>query len=183
MLKYFYTLIVTSLLLAPVHAEQIKTTAFIRFHGTSTLHDFEGDIATIPFSANFHNDPLTGQSHVSAIAIVKVLEMTTHKKKRDKNMLQMLDAQHFDLITGVLENALAPEKEATTATLLLKICNVEKEVPVTLSDWNRNGDHVSFKMTFSISLKNFGLKGPSVLGLIRVGDTVELECTLEGAVQ
>lgn len=182
-LPAFYLLATLALLTPTVRAEYLKSTATIAFHGTSTLHGFEGEVTTKPFSADLHKDPATGKQLISATAIVTVAEMSTHGKKRDKNMFKMFNAEDFSLIVGVLENAPLPEDGSTKTTLRLKIRDVEQNIAATLSDWKRDGDLVSCKMTFSVSLKAFGLKGPSVMGLIRVGDTVDIECTLQGTAE
>jgi len=179
-LKKCYVLTVGILLLASAQAEEVEAMATIAFHGTSTLHGFEGTVDTAPFTATFRKDDETGQLYVSATATVSVLDMTTHHKKRDKNMFKMLNPQDFSLITGVLANAPLPEEGSSEVILHLKIHDVEQEVPATLSDWKREGDLGSCRMVFSVSLKAFGLKAPSVMGLIRVGDIVNVECILKG---
>jgi len=179
-LKKFYILTVGILLLASAHAEEVEATATIAFHGTSTLHGFEGTVDTAPFIATLREDAETGSLHVSATTTINVLDMTTHHKKRDKNMFKMLNPQDFSLITGVLVDAPLPREGTSEVTLHLTIHDVEQEVPATLSDWKHEGDLGSCRMTFSVSLKEFGLKAPSVMGLIRVGDIVNVECTLQG---
>lgn len=181
-LKHFYILTVASLslLLSTARAGEIEATASIIFRGTSTLHAFEGTVATAPFTATFSEDKETGQLRISATATVTVADMTTHNGKRDKNMFKMLDSEKYSLITGVLANALLPVKGSGEAMLHLKIHGVEQDVAATLSDVKRNGDQASCLMTFPVSLAAFNLKAPTVMGLIRVGDTVIVECTLKG---
>jgi hypothetical protein len=106
--------------------------------------------------------------------------MTTDHKERDKNMFKMLDQETFTLISGSLNDAVLPTTGTATATLRLKIRDVEREVEVTLSNYKRTGDQVSCSMAFPVSLKAFNLKRPSVMVLIRVGDTVQIECTIQG---
>ena len=64
----------------------------------------------------------------------------------------------------------------------LKIRDVENDVWATLSNVKRGGKQISCTMTFPVSLSAFQLKAPSVLGMIRVGDTVLVECTITGQV-
>jgi len=171
------------LMLAPAQAEEAKATSAIVFKGTSTLHGFEGSVTSQPFIVTFNQKPETGQVVVSAAAAVSVPDMTTAHKKRDKNMYKMLDQKNFTLISGALADAPIPAEGTGKAILKLKIRNVEREVAATLSDWKRDAGQVGCKMAFDVSLKAFGLKPPSVLGVIRVGDTVQVECNLQGTVQ
>lgn len=168
-------------LLPAVQAEEARTTASMTFHGTSTLHEFEGTVATAPFTARF-SETKDGKTLVSATTSLKVRDMNTQNKKRDKNMFKMFDAKNHALIAGSVENAVLPKEGKSETKLKLKIRNVEKEISATLSDWKREGSKISCRITFPVSLKEFGLKAPSVMGLIRVGDTVNVECTLEGTI-
>lgn len=176
-------LIALALLAPGLRADTAKSTATIVFKGTSTLHDFEGSVTSQPFLVTFKQDSETGQVVVSAAAAVSVANMTTAHKKRDKNMLKMLDQKNFALISGTLADAPIPAEGTGKAVLKLKIRGVEKNVEATLSHWKRADDQVSCEMALDVSLKAFGLKPPSVLGLIRVGDTVHVECNLQGTVQ
>jgi polyisoprenoid-binding protein YceI len=179
-MKYFYILATAFFLQATIHAGEVAASAAIRFAGTSTLHGFSGTVATQPFSAIFREDGKTSQVHISATATINVLDMNTQHKKRDKNMFKMLDAENFTLITGVLTDAPLPKEGGSEVPLRLTIRNVEQTVTATLSDLQRDGNSASCLMTFSVSLKAFDLKPPSVLGVIRVGDTVTVECTVQG---
>ncbi|MDF7799368.1 YceI family protein [Pontiellaceae bacterium B1224] len=169
---------------ASAETQQADATAVIQFKGNSTLHDFEGLVKTQPFTATFFDETPNGPVLVSAKASFTVLEMSTDHGKRDKNMRKMLDQKQFPIITGTLTNAELPTFGTnSTANLHLRIRDIEQEVPVTLSEWERAGNLGTFRMTFPISLKAFDLKAPSVLGLIRVGDTVEIDCSVTGTFQ
>jgi hypothetical protein len=156
----------------------VQGKADIRFKGTSTLHNFEGTVPARPFSATFTAGTTNGQMVVSASTVLRVDEMNTAHKKRDKNMLKMFDQPNYAEISGSLANATISLSEKTTAMLHLKIRDVEQDVPVVLSDWTREGDLMSGLLSFPVSLKAFKLKAPSVMGVIRVGDTVDVECTI-----
>lgn len=171
------------LLSAPARAGQADATAAIVFKGTSTLHDFEGTVATRPFVATFHEDAATGQLRVTAKALLNVLDMNTDNNKRDKNMLKMLGQNNHNLITGSLNDAPVSPTGTSRATLRLNIRDVVQDVAVTLSEWHRDGDQANCSMAFDVSLRAFDLKPPSVMGVIRVGDTVHIECKINGTVQ
>jgi hypothetical protein len=49
------------------------------------------------------------------------------------------------------------------------------DLPVRISDWSETAEAVQFRAIWELSLKQYRLKPPSVLGVIRVGDKVRLE--------
>ena len=49
-----------------------------------------------------------------------------------------------------------------------------------LSDWNNDDGRAACRMQFTVSLEAFGLKPPSVMGVIRVGDSVNIDCLIQG---
>ncbi|HEY5190912.1 MAG TPA: hypothetical protein VII77_02920, partial [Candidatus Deferrimicrobium sp.] len=61
--------------------------------------------------------------------------------------------------------------------LLLRIRDVERKVRATASNLKESGERVSFDLEFPVSLREFDLKAPSVLGIIRVGDKVSVKAT------
>jgi len=164
---------------APAATTKAQATALIGFSGSSTLHDFEGTAATRPFFALLSHGSADDRLEFSAKAELNVLDMSTQNNKRDKNMFKMLEQSRFDTITGTLSNVPINLTGVSAATLHLKIREVEQDVPVSISDWVQEGEQASFTMTFPVSLKAFKLKGPSVLGLIRVADTVQVECAVQ----
>jgi hypothetical protein len=175
--------LVLSLSIASAWAGNATVSAFVQFKGTSTLHDFEGGAVTQPFPATFTDDTATGSMRVSTEVALKVLDMTTEHGKRDKNMYKMLDEQNHKLIKGSLENAVIPQKGTGTVTLRLMICGVEQEVTATISEVERTDEQINCRMAFPVSLAAFNLKAPSVMGLIKVGDTVEVECAIQGTLE
>jgi len=162
-------------------ADTAATTAEIKFSGSSTLHDFNGTVHSRPFTATFVEDDSAGTITVSAAAGINVGDMTTDHAKRDNNMFKMFDLPHFKQIEGSMENAVLPIKGSSQARLHLKIRDVERDVTATISKIERNGNEICCTLTFPVSLREFNLKGPSVLGLIRVDDTVHVECIIKGS--
>ena len=181
--KTYATVTALLLLASAAQAREFDGSAEITFKGTSTLHDFEGSVQAAPFQATFSEDKKAEELRVSASTSVAILEMDTQNKKRDKKMFKMFKSKTYPLITGSMENALIPMTGSGEATLLLKIHGVEKEIPVTLSDFTHDDQTAQCKMSFSISLKAFGLTPPSVMGLIRVGDNVQVECIVKGTLK
>ncbi len=146
-------------------------TAAIVFSGTSTLHDFVGRVPSQPFRLQIQTSP-TGRVW-SASASVKAAEMTTFHKERDEKMRQMFAADKQPLLAGTVQAAPVPDRATNgAASLKLKIGGQERALPVAIRDWKEADGHLSFTAVWEVSLKDYALKPPSVLGMIKVGDKV-----------
>lgn len=173
------TLIAASLLLPvftdPAAAEatgagrKLHGTATITFYGTSTLHDFSGMVPAQPFVLTL------ASNRWSAEAKVLTKEMSTANAKRDLKMWDMFAATKFPNIQGQVTDAPRAVSGETNATLHLRIRKTEHDLPVEISQWTEGAGGVRFHARWDVSLKAYGLKPPSVLGLIRVGDRVRVE--------
>ncbi len=161
-------------------ATEAAARADIVFKGSSTLHDFEGKVAAKPFAAVIAEDQETGKLRVSAKTSLNIKDMTTENGKRDANMYKMFDMDHFKTIEGTLAETLICEEQETIAMLHLKMHGNEQDVKAKLSGFQQEGNLVSCNMTFPVSLTAFGLKPPSVMGFIKVDDTVQIECRITG---
>lgn len=143
--------------------------AIIRFNGTSTLHDFGGTIAAQPFV-------LTVVSNTwSATADVLAAQMNTASEGRDRNMHKMLDTNSHPRLRGSVSQAPVPLAGPTNATLRFQIRNQAHDLPVRVENWTETAERIAFHAAWEVSLKQYGLKPPSVLGVIRVGDKVKVE--------
>ncbi len=143
--------------------------AQIRFQGTSTLHDFEGQVSAQPFVLTLTSNTWSAKGGVLAA------EMTTANTARDRKMYDMLAASVHMRITGEIQPSLIPPPEGTNVTLTLRIRDQAHALPVRITDWIATSDEVRFHASWDVSLKQYGLKPPSVVGVIRVGDNVHLE--------
>jgi hypothetical protein len=153
-------------------AKEYNAQADIEFLGTSTLHDFSGKVAAEPFKLQVGTDTW------SALAKVRPGAMSTNHKSRDRKMRKMFDASRHSLMTGTVYKAAKPKNGNGTAKLHLRICETEMEIPVAITRWSESADEIRFHATTRVSLKKIGLKPPSVLGLIRVGDIVTLKISV-----
>jgi hypothetical protein len=66
-------------------------------------------------------------------------------------------------------------KGIASIDLLLRIRERERKVRATASNLKEAGEQVTFDIEFPVSLGEFDLKAPSVLGIIRVGDKVTVK--------
>lgn len=156
-------------------------TCDIKFLGTSTLHDFHGSVSSAPFELDFQNIGQTNYS-VSGTITVAVAEMDTGNKKRDKKMRKMFEEDQFPLISVEVENLLipvSPQANSPFTREALLIINDKKCVKqVIVSDCSVEGNTIFPVIKFPVSLAEFGLKPPGVMGLIKVGDIVEVTAIL-----
>jgi hypothetical protein len=151
--------------------QRYPATAVIRFNGTSTLHDFGGELGTQPFVLIVSNGTW------SASAAVLSGQMATASEGRDRNMHRMLATNEYPEIRGTVANAPIPNGKApaTNVILQLKIRDQTRALPVVVQEWEESQENIRFRAAWQVSLKQYGLKAPSVMAVVRVGDRVKLE--------
>jgi hypothetical protein len=179
-------ILLVALLAAPAYAGGIEGTCDVRFLGTSTLHDFSGTVRSRPFSAPFSRDA-AGKSILPSVEMeFPVAEMKTGNDSRDEKMREMFQSDRHPVIRAVARDIDADRARErmrkdpggkTPLEVTLAIRGVERKVQATAGNWKEDGDRVAFDVEFPVSLKEFDLKAPSVLGLVRVGDRVIVKGT------
>jgi hypothetical protein len=153
----------------PSVPEKWPAEAVIRFAATSTLHDFGGEVAAQPFFLTMVSNRWVAEADVLSGS------MATAKEARDKTMHEMFNTNDYPRIHGKAAFALAPADGPTNAVLSLKIRDQQHDLPVRISNWVQTSTNIHFHAAWQVSLKQFKLKPPSVIGVIRVGDTVKLD--------
>ena len=171
------------LLGTPALADGIRGTCGFRFSATSTLHDFAGAGTCRPFSAPLLRDA-EGKSVLAMVDVeVPVAEMSTGNDKRDREMRTMFQSDRHpairasarDVDTGALRGRAAADPEGKAPLqITLTIRGVERTIDATVNHLETEGGRVACDIAFPVSLKEFDLKPPSVLGIIRVGDRVDV---------
>ncbi len=170
---------------APASAT-IRGACDIAFLATSTLHDFSGSARCLPFAAVLARDAAGRQVIPSVEVEVPVAGMDTRNKSRDGLMREMFRLEPFprihasahDVDVERLRVEIGKGREGNASIdLLLWIRDVERKVRATASNLRESGERVTFDLEFPVSLREFDLKAPSVLGLIRVGDKVSVKTT------
>jgi polyisoprenoid-binding protein YceI len=153
----------------------------VAFAGKSTLHDFKGTVTVEKFEIRAVRNEDKSSTSYSAIVDVSVAGMDTANDKRDKTMQGMFEMVKFPVIRGEVTNLVVTAEGPKPTEIQLKIRDKVNTLPVTVSNWNTEGDNLSFQMRFNVSLKAYGLKPPSVMGLIRVADNVTVECAVNAS--
>jgi polyisoprenoid-binding protein YceI len=158
----------------------------VAFLVTSTLHDFPGSARCLPFEAVLARDA-AGNLVISSVEVeVPVAGMETRNKSRDGQMREMFRSDRFprihtavrDVDVDRLRVELGKGHEGKAPLdLLLRIRDVERKIRATASNLKESGDRVTFDLEFPVSLGEFDLKAPSVLGFVRVGDKVSVKAT------
>jgi hypothetical protein len=159
----------------------------IAFLVPSTLHDVSGSARCRPFTVRRTRDA-TGKEVIPVVEVeVPVAAMDTRNRSRDGQMREMFRSDRFPLIRGVARDVDVDRLRGeigkgrgrkASIGLLLRIRDVERKVLSTASNLRESGERVTFDLEFPVSLREFDLKAPSVLGILRVGDKVTVKATL-----
>ena len=151
---------------------------------TSTLHDFPGSARCLPFEAVLARDA-AGRRVIPVVEVeVPVGGMDTRNKSRDGQMREMFRSDRFprihaaahDVDVDRLRVEMGKDREGKAPLdLLLRIRDVERKVRATAGNLKESGERVTFDLDIPVSLREFDLKAPTVLGIVRVGDKVSVK--------
>jgi polyisoprenoid-binding protein YceI len=170
----------------PPASATIRGECDVVFLVTSTLHDVPGSARCLPFAAVLARDAAGRQAIPSVEVEVPVAGMDTRNKSRDGQMREMFRSDRFprihagahDVDVERLRVEMGKGREGNASIdLLLRIRDVERKVRATASNLKESGDRVTFDLEFPVSLGEFDLKAPSVLGIVRVGDKVSVKAS------
>ena len=165
-------------------AEVWSGKAEIEFDATSTLHDFTG---TVPAEAFVLEMEWDGSGAIlGGTATVAVAKMDTRHAKRDANMRMMFAAERYPLVTGALPLSRIDLADAPASLpIQLTIRDRTRAVSASISNWQPADGRCRFDLATTLSLREFGLEPPVLLGFIRVGDAVAVRArvALDGPVE
>lgn len=168
-------------------AEKWSGTCAITFSGQSTLHGFAGSVKAEPFTATISNPGDTSQAVVSGRVTVKTAKMDTENKKRDATMHDVMEVSTYpDIIVEVVDWTLATaglivdgsSLHPTAIPFTLAIKGKKQKLQGTVTDWSYTGNAINCAVSFPVSLKTSGIEAPSVLGLIKVADKIQVKANL-----
>jgi polyisoprenoid-binding protein YceI len=163
---------------------QWRGTSDIRFDGTSTLHNWSGNVSPQPFTATVTMDDEGNPTALKAQVTVKAANMDTHKPPRDQDMHDAMKVADFPLITGTMDTdfdkVMKPgEKSPSHLPFKLKIMGKDQQVDAAISNWQLKGGTATFDLDFNLSLKKCGINVPPAMFVIRVGDTIKVHATVK----
>ncbi|MCB1207573.1 MAG: YceI family protein [Verrucomicrobiae bacterium] len=162
-------------------------TCKVHFSGESTLHDFEGTVATEPFTVSVSDMTEPSRATATSRVVVKAASMNTDNEKRDVEMHKCMDVTtHPEIVVEVDHLAVADTKPAadgpvprpTVVPFKMTLMGKTHELTGRVSDWSYSDEGVSFTVSFPVSLKAAGIKPPSVLGVVKVKDEILVKASL-----
>ncbi len=158
-------------------------TARITFSGTSTLHDWSGTVNTRPFTLQVTSGPDGRPLHLRSQVVVDAAEMDTADKRRDAVMHRCMRVTEHPLIEAVIDvpakDVAADGKTPTRLPLKLQLMGKSHSLVADIRHWRLSGDKAELDLHCDLSLKQAGIVIPSVLWVIRVGDTIRLHAAVQ----
>jgi len=169
MLKLIALLFMTTLIF-PAFSKTLYGTASSGFDVKATVDSFVGKAVSEPFEIK------SGEERVTVV--YEIAKMETGKKKRDKEMLHMFHAEEFPQLSGSASSAailaLEPSEAEVDLPVEFVMHGVTNEVIGKVSNVVKTDEAVSFDLAFPLSLKEFDLKAPSIMMMIRVNNIVNV---------
>lgn len=172
----------------PLHAQQAwKGEGMIEFQGSSTLHDFKGTVPVPSFELLYTSPGNEQAATVSADVSVKAGKMDTGNRKRDRKMHESMEVTEHPLVqvsvddlklseTGAEWKEGMPEPDSIPFTLTL--LGKEQDLIAEVASWKETEKRIDFVVEFPVSLSASGIQVPSVIGVIRVGDEIQVKAAL-----
>jgi len=158
-------------------------TAGISFSGTSTLHDWSGTVRARPFTLQVTSGPDGRPLHLRSQVTVDAAKMDTADKRRDAVMHRCMRVTEHPLIEAVIdvpaEDVASDGKTPTRLPLKLQLMGKPHAMVADIRNWRLSGDKAEFDLHCDLSLKEAGIVIPSVLWVIRVGDTIRLHAAVQ----
>lgn len=163
---------------------QWRGSSSIQFSGTSTLHDWSGNVSAEPFTATVMMDENGRPTALKSQVVVKAVKMDTKEPDRDTKMRASMKVTDFPLISGTFDtpfgNIMQPgQKTPAKVPFGLNLVGKDHQVEGVISNWSLKGDTATFDLDFDLSLKRCGINVPSVLLVIRVNDTIKVRATVK----
>lgn len=173
-MRYLIPVIVALVFASSVFADDYRGDCTVAFKGSSTLHDFHGKGTCEPFTVS-STDGIVDMSKPA----VTVAGMDTGNGKRDKKMYEMFEQKKYPVITAsagavALKDFRKKAGESAKVNFKLKIRDIVKPVTGTVTNFVETDSRITADVAFTVSLADYQLKPPSVLGLINVDDKISV---------
>lgn len=141
--------------------------------------DFAVKATMDSFVGKGSSEPITLADDAADLEIAfTIVKLKTGKKKRDVEMQHMFHADKHPLVVGRAARAavqdLKPAAEAVELPVTLDIAGRTQAVTAQVTQVQLADGQLSFQADFDVSLKAFGLKPPSIMKIINVGDIVKV---------
>lgn len=154
----------------------------MRVEGTSTVHGWVADIATVAGSMEVSGeaDLLNGGKIAAGSLTIPVAGMDTDNGTMNKKMFQALKADTHEKITFVLTSAEligAPTGQTfrVAARGNLTLAGVQKPIELSLEAESAENDAIRLKGNHVLRMSEYGIKPPTaMLGTLKTGDEVTI---------
>lgn len=171
MLHRFVAILALAVALPGLAAQAMQGACEATFSGSAPMDRFGGTVSAEPFTVQVQDQRADWQVEVQPI------KMSTKKKGRDEAMHKMFRIPEFPVISGAAHNIdlaalTAGGDQPVEIPFTLTILGTAKEMTAAVSNVKDDGQQLSFDATFVVSLKDFSLKPPVLMGMIRVRDAV-----------
>jgi len=185
MISRFLMVIAAIVLLATnADAMTLEGQCQFQFFSKSTLHKFDGKGACQPFTM-ISEQTVQGEELIRTPEIdVLVKGMDSDNAGRDEKMYDMFESDQYPVIKSMFKD-LDPEVVLQQLSdkgnipghldFDLQIRDITRPVQASVRKLLVTPEEVSFEMEFNISLADYDLKPPSLLGVIRVDDQVRVD--------
>jgi polyisoprenoid-binding protein YceI len=167
---------------APVRYALEPEQAQVRFLGRSTLHDFEGETSDVRGDMMF--DPERQALAAPARLAIPVDTIRTGIAARDRAMREMFESERFPEIVMTIDSATPLDAPPTIKASSrryrlqgrLRIREIEQPVDFEAQATITEGA-IDASGTLPLTIKQFDLHPPSVLGVIRVRQGISVDFT------
>lgn len=170
-MRYISTILLLLTLSSTAFCGEYRGDCTITFKGNSTLHEIHGQGKCQPFTASSKD----GMFDTSQVAVA-VSTLDTGNARRDNKMREMFNEKGYPFLTGTFPPVALEEirraREGAKVNFQLKIRDVVRPVTGTVTHLTESASRITADVTFTVSLAEFALQPPSVIGLIRVDDKV-----------
>ena len=160
-----------------------KGSSEITFAGTSTLHNWSGKVTARPFIAKVTVNAKGEPTHLTSKVEVTASKMDTADSDRDAKMRESMHVKEFPLITAEMDCAFnqIAVRGATPSELPFQLTLLGKRRAVIgqISHWALKEGVATFDLDFSLSLKACGIEVPTMMWVIKVGDTIRVHAEVK----
>lgn len=176
------TIAILTLTLATLaaNAERFATTtgSLVRIEGTSTLHAWKMEGATIEGQITAPT-PDNWNAPATAVVTIPVTSIKSENAKMDKLMAEALKAKAHPAIRFEMTEATPKQAGATSFVLATKgkltIAGVTRDIALDVQGARTADGDYTLTGTAPIRMTNFGIKPPTaMLNTIRTGDDVKV---------
>lgn len=165
-------------------AERWQGSCLVKFLGTSTLGKWSGEVQTQPFSVSVADPSRLAASAVKCTVKANSDELDTKNERRNKSMKEAMQTSLYPEITVRLADdfTMAQTKPVqdegivrpTVIPFLVEVLGKERTAQGVVKNCRVVEGLMTFDVEFPVSLKAWGIETPTVMGIIRVGDTIRI---------